>query len=356
LSRKFQYRVLSLAGGRDRFISSCVSLILAAFILGGCSAVGSVLDPVPPTLASTLSIVFASTDTLPATAAEQPDTPVPPVTEMVTSSVTATITRTSRPSRTPTFGPSPTPTRTPTATRLPTLTRIPSRTPTITFTPTPPAPSLNIVWPGLFSKVVSPITTEMQIISGADSTVTMDLIGEDGRVISRRVMDYGGPNMRFWTAPELPFEIGTAAETARLQISTRDEFGRVDRLFSVDLLLLQVGRNEINPPAITEEPYLIRRPRRDAEVTGGTLVVEALVRPVNASPLIIELIDEENTVVSIKQVIVDPPTGALSHTPIRVEIPYRVSSPQGMRLVLRQEGSRIPGTVALSSQRIILTP
>ena len=196
----------------------------------------------------------------------------------------------------------------------------------------------------------------MQIITGADSTVTMELVGEDGRVISRRVMDYGGPNMRFWTAPELPFEIETAAETARLQISTRDSFGRVDRLSSVDLLLMQVGRNEINPPAITEEPYLIRRPRREAEVTGGTLVVEALVRPVNDSQLIIELIDENNTVVSIKQVMVDPPTGPLSHTPIRVEIPYRVANPQKMLLVLRQEGSRIPGTVALNSQQIILAP
>jgi hypothetical protein len=77
---------------------------------------------------------------------------------------------------------------------------------------------------------------------------------------------------------------------------------------------------------------------------------------VNDSLLWIELVDERNVAIVTKQIEVPPPTGALSHTPFRVEIPYRVSEPTSVRLTLRQEGSRIPGTVALVSQVIVLAP
>ena len=308
------------------------------------------MNPGTPTLVATLAIVIPPTNTLPPGETTQPVLSVTTDTVTPTVAVSPTITRTPRPSRTPTAGPSPTPSRTPTSTRFP------SRTPTITETPAPPAPLLYIEYPGQLSKVVSPIQSEMHVITGADSTVTMELVGEDGRVISRRVLEFGGPHQRYWTAPELPFEILGASEMARLQISERDEFDRLERLISVDLVLLQVGRDEINPPAITQAPILIIGPDEDAVAGGGLLVVEALVRPVNDSPLIIDLIDENNTAVVTKQVIVPPPTGDQTHTPMRIEIPYRVNSPLPVRVTLRQEGSRIPGTVVLGSRTVVLSP
>jgi hypothetical protein len=216
---------------------------------------------------------------------------------------------------------------------------------------------LELVRPGLLSKIVSPIQTEMQVVTGGDNQVTIELIGEDGRVISRQVIDYGPPaRRRFWMSPSLPFEIDAAAETARLQVLTRDEVGRLQALSSVDVILLQMGRSEIYPPAITQEPYLIRRPRTDDVITGGVLVVQGLVRPLNDSPLWIELINEAGAAIVTKQIIVPPPSGPLSHTPFQVEIPYRVTEPTSVRLTVRQEGSRIPGTVALVSRLITLDP
>ncbi len=264
---------------------------------------------------------------------------------------------------TPTSGPSPTPTRTSTVTRIPTLTRAPTRTPTITltptitFTPTPPPPSLYLLRPGLFSKVISPIQIEMYGVTGAQGKLTIELVGEDGRVISRQMLRQGSDEgKRFWMVPVLPFEIDAVAETARLQLSNQDAFGRTIALSSVDLILLSVGRNEINPPAVDQESYLIRRPEEDEVVSGGVLVLEALARPVNGSPLLVELVDENGIVMTVKQVVVAPPGGQLSHTPFTVEIPYKVSGPTPVRLVIRQEGSRIPGTVALVSQLIVLAP
>jgi hypothetical protein len=198
---------------------------------------------------------------------------------------------------------------------------------------------------------------EMFAVTGNAGKLSIELIGEDGRVIASEVINHGKDDgVRFWMAPDLPFEIDAVAETARLQVSNQDAYGRAIGRASVDLILLSVGRNEINPPAIDQEPYLIRRPDEDDVVKGGILTLEALARPVNDSPLIIELIDENNETLASKSVTVDPPSGPLSHTPFRVEIPYKVSGTTPVRLVIRQEGSRIPGTVALVSQKIVLEP
>lgn len=340
-------------------------LVLAAVIVllsGGCAAQQILAGPAP-TLVATLALSIPRVET-PALSATRTLAPTPALaTETPDPGYTATRTITPWPSDTSTAGPSPTATRTPTHTRVPTrtfaptLTRAPTRTLTITNTPTPPAPVLHIVRPGLLSKLVSPIQMELYVLTGHQGLFTIELVGEDSRVISRQVLNRGTEaGRRYWLAPALPFEIQAAAETARLQVSIQDEFGRTAALSSVDVLLLSVGRNELNPALIDQEPYLIRRPRTDDTVSGGTLVIEALARPVNDSPLFIELITEKGAVMSVKRLEIDPPTGSLSHTPFTVEIPYRVSQTTPVRLVIRQGGGRIPGAVALTSRTIILEP
>lgn len=336
-----------------RWVLPGLFIILVALALQGCgTAAPQVATRRAPTLVPTMAVRF------PTAAAAAPE----PLLGAPTDTPPPASTQTALPQDTPleppavpdpaTITPGPSPTRT----RIPTRTFWPTKTPTITPTPTPPLPPLNLVRPGLLSKVVSPIQAELYAVTGGDAKVTIELIGEDGRVISRQVEDYQRAGRYIWLAPKIPFEINGAAETARLQVLTHDEFGRLEQLISTDLVLLSVGRNEINPPAITEKPYLIRQPKRDAEITGGVLDIEGLARPVNDSPLLIELVSENGSAVATKQLLIPPPTGDLSHTPFTVHIPYKVNGPTRVRLTLRQEGSRIPGTVALVSQTIILEP
>ena len=274
---------------------------------------------------------------------------------------TETGTITPGPSPTVTFIPSST--RTPTRTYIPTRTRTPSRTPTITYTPTitltptPPAPLLYFERPGLLSRLVPPIQAEIHAKTGEDGLIRVELIGEDGRLIVRQALDYSNYQGRSITIyPQIPFEISSAAETARLQVLTNDQFGRAIAIMSVDVVLLEVGRNEIYPPLITQEPYLIRFPEEGQTISGGTLGIEGLIRPVNESPVMIEAIDENGGVLFTKQLIIPQPTGDLSHTPFQLSIPYKVDRPTPVRLIFRQEGSRIPGSVALSSLTITLEP
>lgn len=275
---------------------------------------------------------------------------------------TATNTLTPWPTNSATPGPSPTRTRTPTITWVPTRTRAPTRTPTITptptitYTPTPPPPTILLSRPGLLSKLLSPIQMEMYAYSGGSGVVDIALIGEDGRTIASQKITREKPKRNFYAVPTLAFEIGSAAETARLQVSTTDEVGRLEALSSVDVILLSVGRAEIFPSEVVTEPYLIRQPRDEDTIVGGKLVLQGLARPVNDSPLMIELVTEQNTVLASTMVTVAPPRGALSHTPFTVDVPYKVSGPTPVRLVIRQEGSRIPGTVALNSITLTLAP
>ncbi len=249
------------------------------------------------------------------------------------------------------------PTKTPV---IPTATKTntPTTTPTVTPTPTPPLADVRITRPGLFSKIISPYRMEANVAVGEDGLVHINLIGEDSRIITSQLLEYKNYiNRGIWIAPWLEFNISAAAETARLEVSVFDRFSRPTYLASVDLILLSVGSNEITPAIIVQEPYLVRYPFPDQTIQGGMLWVSGLARPVNDSPVILEVLDEQNKSIAISLINVPAPTGDLSHTPFEVFIPYKVSAATPVRLVIRQESTgRIPGTVALSSMTLTLEP
>jgi len=153
------------------------------------------------------------------------------------------------------------------------------------------------------------------------------------------------------------FNISAAVETARLSIWVNDRFGRLMDLASVDLLLMSMGDNEINPPAYSDAPYLIRYPEQNQTIKGGILLLQGLANPVNESPLIIELVTEDGNIVGSNTISVAAPSGDLSHTPFILDIPYTVNASAPVRLTIRQESTgRIPGTVALSSMTLVIEP
>ena len=193
---------------------------------------------------------------------------------------------------------------------------------------------------------------------GEDGLITFSLTGEDGRLIRQQVENYKNYlGRRLWISPTMEFDISAAAELARLSVSTRDMAGRLIKLYSVDVVLMMVGDDDINPPVVTQEPFIIRYPEPAQVVNGGTLVLYSLVRPVNTSPLLVEIIDYSGKVVGSKEFIVPQPTGDLSHSPVVLEIPYSVDMPTDARVTLSQKSdNRISGIVALSSLVIKLEP
>jgi hypothetical protein len=265
-----------------------------------------------------------------------------------------------KPSPIPSITLSPTVSKTPTKTlfSLPTWTRIPSSTPKISPTPTPPPAALRILRPGPFSKITSPLNVEAGAVPGDDGLVLVDLIGEDGRTITRQRLDFSEYIGRsIGIAPKLEFSIPGVAETVRLVLSSEDKFGRKIAVTSEELVLLSIGDNQFYQAGYQAAPYILKSPVQDEIIKGGTLKVSGLARPVNLSPLIFEIIDEKSQVLASAQLKVALPGGDQSHTPFSIDIPYKIPIQTRVRLSVRQASDdRIPGTVALWSVAILLLP
>lgn len=253
-----------------------------------------------------------------------------------------------------------------TATQLASLlTGLPTQTPapTRTFTPAPTFPptsiplhrsaAIEIQAPGPMSRVVSPISLRMNIQAGASKRVQIDLYGEDGRLLSRTLKrNVPTSNNGLLQTAKITFEIPAAAEVGRITVSTFDKEGRVQSLNSVRVLLLSSGVNEVNPAGNPSEPVGVVEPVVDEPVSGGVLTVRGDVWPFNLQPVILELIDSEGKSIGLRMLSV----GTIDPQKFDTTIPYRVSEPTLVRLILRQDDDRIPGLFYVYSQEVLLNP
>jgi hypothetical protein len=351
-------------------------LLIAAYSLAACQQNREPVTFMLPT--ELLSSIPSSTDTITASASATEivatDTPTvtstptitPTPTETLFPSDTATITLTLnetekiRASYTVTQSLTPSLTRTVTKTLYRWVTRTPTQTSTATatLTPTPPYAQMRIQKPGPFSKVTSPFQIEAMVHPGDDGIVRIQLVGEDGRIISSQLLNYYNYiNRRFWIAPEIEFDIPGVGETARLELIALDQFNRPMDIFTLDLLLLKMGKSEIVPMDFEREPYIIRYPSSGDVARGGEVWISGLINPVNSSPITISLLNENNDIVGQSVFQVAAPSGNLSHTPFAIEIPYEVEDNTPVRVVIFQESdTRIPGIIHLSSFSMTVGP
>ena len=246
-----------------------------------------------------------------------------------------------------------------TETFTPTETLTPTETfthiPTDTATPSPSAPraQIQIHSPGPMSKVTSPLSMRMQVVSGGSELVQIDLQGEDGRLLARKLERVPSWPGGYIVLVKIPFEIRAAAEVGRITISTKDDEGRVQALLTMRLLLLSVGTDEINPAGELSERDMFYKPsRKDAFALGGTVTVEGRYLPFNDQQVILELLDPTGKPVGLRVLdFIGTDVQTFSTT-----IPYKVFEPTPARLVLRQEDEGMNGLVYLYSQEILLNP
>ena len=136
----------------------------------------------------------------------------------------------------------------PTPTREITLAATPAPLPTATPPPDHPIADIQIFKPGDRSRVVSPIPISAYLRPGGKGRVSLELFGEDGRLLVREIKAFDTPpNARVNMLADLEFGISAAAEFCRLVISTLDEFGRPSALNSVDIILLSLGEEGYQP-------------------------------------------------------------------------------------------------------------
>ena len=124
---------------------------------------------------------------------------------------------------------------------------------------------------------------------------------------------------------------------------------------SVDLILLSLGQSALNPPTDGLSSIVIHQPYYTQVIKGGKLHLEGLVRPLNNTPLYVELLTEQGGVVGSLQLnISNLPLG--TYQPFSVDMQYNLAQTMDVRLVISQRGDHITGTAISNSVLIWLEP
>ena len=151
---------------------------------------------------------------------------------------------------------------------------------------------------------------------------------------------------------KISFEIRAAAELGRLSVTTQDEFGRVQSLNSVRVVLLSSGVNEITTPGNPYEPVRVFSPAKKDPPSGGVLNLRMDLWPFNLQPVIVELIDQEGKSLGLRVISVNH----LNPQMVETTIPYEIAEPVSARLTIRQDDDRIAGLVYVYTQEVLLNP
>ncbi len=218
-----------------------------------------------------------------------------------------------------------------------------------------PAAQIAIFNPGPLSKVVSPISLVAYVVPGADERARVELWGEDGRLMYRKIFNFttSAPQGRIVT--EFGFEIPGVAETGHLSIQTQDEYGRILALASIDLILLASGDADISLASDTLSPIVIQNPIEKELIFGDKMLVEGLARSASDQPLLVEIVAADGRILGSRLAGVIP-TEKGEHNPFVTEISYQINAPTWVRVIVSERGGRLPGAVNVTTVEVLLGP
>jgi hypothetical protein len=252
--------------------------------------------------------------------------------------------------------PSPTiePTIAETLQSIPTLILPPTAAATGVPQPAIDSGAIQVFGPGPLSKVITPLNIYGYAIPGFGNKGRVDLYGEDGRLLASQILQLNTSYKWAYFYQPLSFNVSGAGELGRLSMSTQDQYGRVNAVYSIHLLLLPEGTSIVNPPGNLRERCVIEQPVVGQRVSGGILTIAGKMRPFNNLPLTVALLARDGSVIN-SQLLAISPQGD-NYVPFRVDMPYNISSGTWELLVVSQFDDRIGGLMYLYSREIFLNP
>jgi hypothetical protein len=249
---------------------------------------------------------------------------------------------------------------TPTATEIiaPTETPTPEVTPLPTITPTPePAfgefAQIRFLSPGPSSYVGSPIQLGMLLVAGESNLVNVEVLGEDGKLLTGLLERVTRNPLGLYRSFKLRYEIRGVSEAAWIIVSSKDEFGRMQALNTLQIFLISSGPSVVNEPGnIIYERAVLETPKDEDIITGGTLFIRGRFWPMNSQPVFLDLINEDGRPISTRVLTV---TG-IDPQSFETTIPYTVTEPTKVRLTVHQVDPGLNRDVYVYSQLLTLNP
>lgn len=217
---------------------------------------------------------------------------------------------------------------------------------------------IKIIEPGSMSQLASPFIVQAGVFPGAGNLVTLQLVGEDGRLIHDQLLklstaESGWSNL----VEEIKFEIPSAGEAALLVLTTHDQYDRPITQTAVQIFLLQIGKSDVNAYDFIKQPYIVQSLKDEAVITGGVVRVSGYAHAYSSNPIIIELLTESGGVMETAIVKLPRDAEKLNYVPFSVEIPYDVGITTPVRMTIRQRSLLLPKIDnALASWTLTLKP
>ncbi len=239
------------------------------------------------------------------------------------------------------------------------LTEIPSPTPTFAAGFEDFA-QIHFLTPGPASSLISPINLQMELVSGESEVVQVDLLGEDGRVLYRD-LDKVTRNLKgIFRRFDLRFEIRAVSELGYIRVSSKDDFGRIQALNTMPVLLYSVGSAQINPPGnMIYERVMIEGVEEKTDFYAGEVGLKGRIWPFNDQPMIVELILPNGSPISSRIL----PFNGIETQSFEATLPYKVTEPTLARLTFRQDNpllavtdSELQKYIYVYSVEIMLNP
>lgn len=261
------------------------------------------------------------------------------------------------PTQLPTRTPSPLPS-TPTNTSLPTQTA--TSTPAFADDLYPPdielpLAEIELLSPADGARIVSPITVRADLFPGPGGRIRIELLGEDGRSLARRVLVWSTDNVKQSTQTLLYFEINGVAEAGRLVISVDDAYGRLKALSSADVILLSDGFRNASFSTDMQERILVLYPPPNSVLSSGSIQISGLARPRSERALSVQIIARDGRVLAFGQATPSQPEG-YDYSIFSIQLAVAVSVRQWVQIAIRETGSRVPGDVHFTSLEVVLAP
>lgn len=251
------------------------------------------------------------------------------------------------------------PAREPTPFETPAILPLPTQTPVEIApspTTTPPPEAILILEPGPGSRLTSPLRVVGEADPTFEQSLVVQLLLEDGPPLAlipvQIQADLGqrGPFM-----VEVPFTIDQERQgfLQVFAISARD--GGIIHLSTVGVSLAPDGPVQI----VINDPYperiQILSPALGQVVSGGVVRVEGIGVASFEGTLIIEVLDEDGTVLNSQPIIVPAPEMGMP-APFSLDLPYTVLFAGAGRVVVRDPSPAFPGDIHISSVEIRLEP
>jgi hypothetical protein len=221
-----------------------------------------------------------------------------------------------------------------------------------------PAALLNINRPGPGSKLISPILINAFAYPGDENKVTVQLYGEDGRLMANQLIKLQDSETGWVSfSTQIPFEINSAAESASLVLVTYDGYGRRIALINVPLILMQIGESGSESTGFQYQPFYLTKPTNASAISGGNLSIQGYAHPYNLNPLIIELVKENGAILTSKIIPIKAAAPNENYSSFSADIAYTVSETTPVRMTIRQMMDHPPYLdLAVSSITVILKP